>query len=171
LAVVLMLCDHLAFFIAGAEPFRLTAGRLAMPAFALVVGALANHPLSARRWWQWVAAATVFPFLHLYAFGSLWPGLLLVWLLGARELCRRPWAAWLFAAVCLTLTANHLHDGPLPAYEPWAVALLVMLGWWGSDVVQAVGDRLPGLFGGLGRRSLSIYVGHVAAIAIARVVW
>lgn len=165
-----MLADHAAAVL-EVEWVRWSAGRLALPLFALLVGALSDGHMARRRRRQWLAAAWLFPVLHLVAFGSWWPGLLLAWLYLARFLVRElPGVAWLLAVVSVTAWANGLDRG-VGLYVPSAVLVLVLVGWVVRADLERWGERLPAWCAALGRRSLSIYVGNVALIAAGRVVW
>lgn len=164
-AVVAMLVDHSAF-LAGVPWLRLTVGRAAMPAFAVCVGAVAVRPLSRRRAWQWAGAAVLYPLVHVVAFGT-WRGAdLLAVLLVARVLVVRARAvAVALAGSGVVAWANGWVV--FGAYDPLAVVCLVLVGRAAAQQVEAAGVRcFPGWFERLGRRSLGLYVGHVAAMAL-----
>ncbi len=162
LAVCSMLIDHLAAVLGGLDVLRWSLGRPAMPIFALVVGALATRPLSRRRLLQWLGVAlAVYP---LYALLGL-PGWEMVVLLLVGRLIAQggPLYGGVVVVVALAQAANGVGwDGH---YAPGAVAGLCVMGRVWRLELAALGARLPGWLAGIGRRPLTWYVGHLAALA------
>lgn len=159
LAIVFMLCDHLAY-IAGPVEVRLTIGRLSMPLFFLLAGGLA-----ARLTRRHLIAALIGLTLPLVAPWAGSPNVLLVLAVGCLLLTLVPagWS-WLFAAVALAFAANRAPIGAT-SYDPAALIGLMALGQTiGLRWAVQLGSRLPDWLSVPGRRPLTWYVGNVLLI-------
>lgn len=167
-AVLLMVVDHvLVVTEGGGWSVGRFLTRLSLPAFALVLGAVAVRPLSWRRWWSWAAAAGAAQVL--YPLAGITGPLLLVWLalgrFAAVRLSRR--AALGLLGVLLVVLVNGLPvPGPPGEYSPVFVVGLVVLGrQLGPAAVVGWARYVPAFCGAVGRRPLLWYLGHLAALA------
>lgn len=163
-AILLMIVDHLCIVLSGPEVLRMTVGRLAMPLFFLVSGAL----------------VTRFGFRHVLIFGLgvvlPWyvtfidnPNVLTLYAVGAlvmvvfRALDVHP---LVIVAVILAAAANGFLPRIAPGYEFTAVLGIMCVG--GHVGRHALGwfDWLPRWLAPLGRYPLTIYVGHLLALQL-----
>lgn len=162
LAVLCMVVDHVALFVAF-DVARYTVGRLALPLFFVLGGALVT-----RLTWRhgWVALLGLG--LPLVAGWIDSPNVLLLYAVGAAlvVLARRlgPFGSLLGLLVMLTVQANGA--GVVgTGYAPAALWALMFVGaWLPRELLLVLGGRLPGWLAVPGRYPLSIYVGHVLAL-------
>ena len=173
LAIACMVVDHLALFGFLPWEFRITVGRLAMPLFFVLAGMCFSRltrrhgqvfviglvlPLAA----PWLDAPNVLVWIAV--------GAVVLWLMD------RPfWVAghWLVIFAALAAGANHwtpaLGTGYPPGFLVAFMALGRLLAFRGdAGWLLGLGERLPGVLAGLGRRPLSMYVGHVLALEVLR---
>lgn len=165
LAIACMVIDHAAL-VAGIPVLRYTIGRLAVPIFFMLAGALVR-----RLTWRHVGVAVIGVLLPLWVRWIDSPNVLLLYAAGAVVVVAgRRWAWWPWAvlAACLTVLANgwgHLGHG----YPPAAVWALLAAGslagrYVGLGRVSDAARRLPGWLGGVGRYPVSIYVVHLLVL-------
>lgn len=172
-AVVTMVVDHVCACFGTGQLVRLTVGRLALPLFMLCSGwLLARRPPTARRLYELAAAAvaaTVVVNVGGLSIGQpdvLW--LILVGLLLAPAIRR-----WPVASACVGLvqaSAWPMHSPIWTGYEPGLVVALLALGvLWGRYYGLRDLERwpAPAALQLVGRYPLSIYVAHLAALAVA----
>lgn len=175
LAVVTMVIDHLALLAGGADLVRLTVGRVALPAFCLVAGALVR-PLDGRRAWRLgtVFGAGVVATALGAPLGIGQPDVLLVLavvLAGAGGLLAWAWrrcsSTPLVVAGALAVLQPVTWPIPWTGYQPGTVLALVLIGrQLGRGPLERWGRALPAPLGGLGRYPLTAYVGHLAVLAV-----
>jgi hypothetical protein len=170
LAIVLMILDHLALYAYGMgwgndflDGFRLTITRFSMPLFFLVAGHLAwGKQLRLRH----AGIAVIGILLPLYVTPIDNPNVLFWWAVGCLCLAVTRWAgwpAWVMVAFALTGYANHW-TSEAGGYEGMALFGLMALGALLPRDAFAFGSSMPPWVAGLGRRPLSIYVGHLVAL-------
>lgn len=160
LAIACMVADHLALF-AGVDVVRLTIGRVAVPVFFVVSGALVRR--LTRRHLLVLAAGLLLPLAAPWVDS---PNVLALNVAGAALLVlarSRPWGPALLAAVALTFEANGWHN---PTGYPFGVLVALMcLGQWvGPPALGRLGGCLPAFLASPGRRPLTWYLGHVLAL-------
>lgn len=167
LAIVFMIVDHLAIMIGdGAEPLRLTIGRLAMPIFFLIAGIFAT-----RISWRHALIFAIGITLPLYATWIDYPNVLVIYVVGACILAgiRRLPTHWQFsskmvvAAVFLTMSANGFDKFSHSFAFGSLIVLMIIGNIVGRNDFRRFGDYLPLIpgFGFIGRHPLAIYVGHI----------
>lgn len=166
LAIACMVVDHVAL-LSGLYPVRVTVGRLALPIFFILAGALVR-----RLTWRhgaifavglalpvavpWIDSPNV---LTLYAVGAV------VLVAGARWW----WWPWAVLVVAVTLLANGWGGWPAGGYPPAALLGLLAVGtllrrYVGLEALHEAGEGLPGWLGALGRRPVTWYVGHLLVL-------
>lgn len=167
LAIGLMVVDHaLVAAGAGVGPIRLTLTRLALPLFLLLAGALWTRSALGRRHLEIGAAGLVATGLGLVV-GIGQPDVLLL-ILGALVLMR--WAGPVLAGAA----AIQATTWPMgwTGYEPGVVVVLVVLGHlYGARPLDRLGQRLPAALEVVGRHPLGWYLGHLAVLALLKVVF
>lgn len=162
LAILLMVADHLSYFM-GWEVVRLTAGRVAMPLFFLVAGHLAGSPK-----WRHVRIGFLGLLLPLAVPWIDNPNVLVLWAAGVALLwCLRYFghlAAWV-TVVALTLLANGWGFAPGNGYDWLALWGLMAVGH-GSATHRMFGwgNALPEWVAAMGRHPIAWYVGHLAVL-------
>lgn len=167
LAVLLMVADH-ALLVGGApNVWRLGPTRAALPLFCLIAGALSGS-LSARRverlahvgssgavavvLWVWLGLAQLDVLLLLAA------GLVVVAVVPAR---------WRWLTMAVAIVQPFTWPDGLAGYELGTVVALLLVGVEvGRDRLDWIGGRLPGWLSWCGRWPLSVYVGHLALLAV-----
>jgi surface polysaccharide O-acyltransferase-like enzyme len=167
--VLVMLADHVCAVGGFGAGFRLTFGRLALPLFALVVGALADRPLSRARAWRWLGAGFFCgSLLYPLVFDRIGGGEVLLLLLVARWFagCAPMWARAGILVVSLTLFANGLGNVSGGAWQPFAVIAIAVVGRSWSLQLDELGRRLSERWEFVGRRALSVYVVHLLVLAV-----
>lgn len=162
LAVLLMVGDHIARWFQPWGPlYNVTAGRVAMPLFFILAGALGGR-LRWRHAWigvvglalplavPWVDSPNV---LVWWALGSVF---LYVWRrLGGRM--------WVLVAAALTLAANGwVTSGH--SFDPRDLVALMAVGVMIGPTGLSWSGRLPGWMAWVGRYPLTVYVGHLLVI-------
>lgn len=166
LAIATMIVDHVAL-VAGVELLRVTVGRIALPLFFVVAGALVR-----RVTWRHgatfgigLALPAVIPWLS-------YPNVLVSYTLGAlllviaRYVAGRPGVIVLLV-VLLTAWANGWGGG-FPGYPPAALIALMGVGaLLGRDEVTKAGRAVPAWLEPVGRWPLTIYVGHLLVLHVA----
>jgi hypothetical protein len=184
LAVLLMLVDHVAAVLpvglaAGAFGwYRVTLGRLAMPAFMLLMGVLWVRPLSLRpsssvRLLQVVGAGLLVSLMGAMTPGLDCPDILMQ--VAALLLCF--WWAFRWPVVALVLGYVQAVAWPIAwnGYQPGLVAMFIAAGmWWGRENaaadLRAFGSA-PAWLQAIGRRPLTWYVGHVFVLWVLFMEW
>lgn len=149
---------------------RITATRLAMPAFMICSGILvAHHAVSRRRWAEVATVAVVVNLAAIYyGMGTFVPDILAVWCL--VMLLAQPVRRWPVTMAVLGLLQAVYWPAPFGDYQPgWVlafVALGVLAGRTGDhEVLHPIGTRLPDWVASMGRHPLAWYAGHLAALA------
>lgn len=166
LAILAMIADHAAK-LAELEVIRWSVGRLAMPVFMLIAGALVR-----RLKWRllWIAALGIaLPILYpwmgqpdilvAYAVGAVVVLIVQAAAAGASRSLATGYAVAGIAAV--TLAANGI--------EPWmfgAVALMVIGAALGPARIEQAATRVPRWLARIGRRPLTWYVAHIVALDV-----
>lgn len=163
-AVAAMICDHLAYLLAGPDVLRYTVGRLAVPLFFLLSGHLAQ-----RVTWRHLRLACLGLALPVVVPWVDSPNVLL-WLAvgGAVVAGLRRWPAALVAVIvaALTVAANGWADLLGTGYAPLQLLALMAAGALlpRAGLVRA-GLLVPGrLAVHLGRHALLVYVAHLVAL-------
>lgn len=168
-AIVAMMLDHLAYAV-GADAVRWTVGRLAMPVFFVVAGALVRR-LTVRHLGV-AALGLLLPVLVPWIDS---PNVLLLYALSVPVLVltsRSHVIRGVVLVLVLTVSANGL--GELGTGYPWPLLLALML--VGQDVgprlLARCGDWLPRwpVLAMVGRAPLRWYVGHLLVLQAALVV-
>lgn len=163
-AIALMVTDHVLLVAGAPEWTRLGPTRLAMPAFALVAGALPGRPHVRPRQ---IAAAAAAAVACTYA-GIPGPLFLAALVLAIAAVRAFPTAAVAVVAVAATLAANGVALAGTTGYELPGLVALVALGRLAAPQIHHAAARLPRLdvLELAGRHPLGLYVGHLAALAV-----
>lgn len=174
LAVLLMVVGHVLAVTDSGLLVRLTLTRASLPLFALVTGyLLADREPSNRRTLQLAGGAAV----------SLWlvrflPGMAAVDVLAVIGIALAFWPLalrWPVVTLCVGAVQGYTFAGFFDGYQPGHVMALMCAGLLlrrgGSvpdlAVARRVASALPGWVAGIGRRPLTVYVGHLAVLAVA----
>lgn len=159
---------------------RSTLTRAALPLFMFVAGSLLARrcDVSSRRLLQVLGAATVVTLVNAVpgGVGFVRPDVLVVFsiVLGLLVLPHRlglatPNPLWWVGIGAVQLT---VWPDPMAGYDPGLLLLYLGAGALaGPGVLAAAGERLPAFLAPLGRRPLTIYVGHMVLLAAAALVW
>lgn len=157
LAVLLMVADHVSRYVPGGWWFSVTGGRVAVPLFFVVAGALVS-----RLSWRHGGVAVLGLALPLVVPWIDAPNVLVLYVVGVVAVlaCRAvPVLGVLVVVAALTAFANQW-PGPVPvrgAYVPLALLGLMVVGQLAGRVpVAAVAGRLPGWLAWVGRFPLSV---------------
>lgn len=169
LAVLAMVVDHLALVTPLPDVFRLFPGRVAMPLFFLIAGALVT-----RLTWRHLdgllfglALPFVVPWIDA-------PNVLVWWALGCAALVgmrRVGLPLWLPVVLAVAAYANGYGHGLDGSYGPLGLLALMCLGamlplsTWASGALLLQG-RLRGVLAWVGRHALSLYVGHLLLLQV-----
>lgn len=180
IAVVSMMLDHVALVLAGLgvpgpwDLLRLTAGRVAFPVFLVVSGAVyAMRGARGRRLLE-VAACGLFV-SAVCVLAGLPIGRPDILLLIAAGLAAMPvFVRWPLLALCLGVIQPFTWPVPWSGYQPGAVVVLLLIGYWvmadeGYYVTGPVTLRwvsTPAWWEWLGRSALSVYVAHLVVLAV-----
>jgi uncharacterized membrane protein len=168
-AVLFMVADHVALFV-GADPVRMTVGRLAMPLFFV----LAGH-LSARLSWRLVWVVALGLALPTVAVWIDSPNVLVYLGAGAVVLAvtrRSRLVLWFLVALPLVLLANGFALAPVgTGFHPAALLGLMAVGaLLDRRSVEQLAGRLPAavtrVLARSGRYPLTVYVGHVLLLTL-----
>ncbi|OJV57560.1 MAG: hypothetical protein BGO38_05345 [Cellulomonas sp. 73-145] len=161
-AIVCMIVDHVARAL-GAEPVRLTIGRLAVPVFFVLSGHLAR-----RLTWRHAAIAATGFLLPAFVPWIDNPNVLLLYAVAAALLVLARWTGpagpAVVAIAAVTALANGVH-GMGNGYPLEALLALMVAGHYiPRAALVAIGSRLPAVFAVAGRRPVTWYVGHLLVL-------
>ncbi len=167
LAVLVMVGDHASRYVPGGYWFSITGGRLAVPLFFVVAGALVTR-VTWRHGWVAVlglALPVAVPWIDS-------PNVLLLLAVGAVVVATLGQSVWRWPLLVVALTAYaNQWPGPAPVsgfYVPLALLALMVLGsLLGRVELATLGDRLPHWLRAPGRYPLSLYVGHLLVLQLA----
>lgn len=167
LAILLMVMDHAALVYGAPWGVREVVTRLAVPLFMLTAGYLWRPGLRRRHLETALAAVVATPLLS--TIGGAEFGILVVFLL---VLPLVPVAVrWPLPVLALCLLQLSTWQIPWYGYQPGFVLGLLVVGqlaWlWGRDREFLRAGELCAAFAFLGRWPLTLYVGHLAVLAIA----
>lgn len=172
LAVALMILDHALFVFDGPAVLRLTVTRPALPLFLFCAAAVLRGRPSSRRTGQLVAAG-IAETLLLSALGFPQPGPVLLIGLVLVAAGRLPQVFLGHPLLVGTLGLLQALYVPLPwtGYQPGLVVAWFSIGLLGAfqlaDPARWLAARSPSLAaaaGWMGRRPLSLYVGHLGLL-------
>jgi hypothetical protein len=167
LAIACMVVDHACIVWAGPDWLRLTVGRVAMPLFFVLGGHLVRRITG--RHSLILLAGLVLPFAVPWIDGVnvlVWYGLGAALIVGLRRL-HLP--VWLLPLAALAWSANFgswspLHAVIAPAHDAFdGLGLLGLMGL-GAVLDRSAfgwGEKLPALFGRVGRYPMTAYLGHL----------
>lgn len=166
LAIGCMIVDHVAL-LGGLQLVRVTVGRLALPIFFVLAGALVR-----RLTWRHGAVFAVGLGLPVVVPWIDSPNVLVLYAVGAVVLvagARWWWWPWAVLVVAVTLLANGWGAWPAGGYPPAALLALLAVGtllrrYVGLNAVAEAGEGLPGWLGAIGRRPVTWYVGHLLVL-------
>lgn len=166
LAIGCMIVDHVAL-LGGLQLVRVSVGRLALPIFFVLAGALVR-----RLTWRHGAIFAVGLVLPVVVPWIDSPNVLTLYAVGAVVLvagARWWWWPWVVLVVAVTLLANGWGDWPAGGYPPAALLALLAAGtllrrYVGLEALHEVGEGLPGWLGAIGRRPVTWYVGHLLVL-------
>lgn len=162
LAVLLMVGDHVARWLQPwGSLFNVSLGRVAMPLFFILAGALSGR-LRWRHLWIGVvglALPVAVPWVDA-------PNVLVWWALGSVLLYVVRWGgvpAWVVVAVALTFAANGWVESGL-SFDGRDLFALMALGAMIGPVGLSWSSWLPSWLARVGRYPLTVYVGHLLII-------
>lgn len=167
-ALLAMVADHVLVLVDPASLLRLTVTRLALPAFALLMGALHRRRWSGRHV-QLLAAALVAQLVGAGIIGA--PGIL--WLLaGCVPVLWLP-SRWLLLVAVVGWVQASWWPIDWQAYQPGTVLLWTAVGKVASvqlldAAARVTGPRSVQL---LGRLPLSVYLAHLAVLQLVASWW
>lgn len=164
LAVLLMVLDHVLLVVGEGLALRLTVTRAALPIFGLLAGAL-WRPGARVRLLQLGGAAIVATYLGV-VLGMPRPDVLVVIFVALLAMhAYRRWPVATFAVAAIQATTWGIAAG---GYEPGVLLVLMVGGYeFGRERLDVLGRRAPALLELLGRYPLSLYLGHLALLALA----
>lgn len=162
LAVACMVADHITLLLHGPELVRLTLGRVAMPLFFIVAGALVR-----RVGWRHLGIGLVGLALPAVVPWIDAPNVLVLYALSAGVVALFRWLEVppLVLTVCvLAASANGFLPRIGTGFEPMAVLGILAVGAHLGPHRLGWLSWLPDWLAPIGRRPLLVYVGHLLAL-------